>query len=395
VELQGTTAVRQELGRALKAKQLRPTDFSLRALAESFLSREFVDNLHPKRGSWGAPGVTFQSFLEADGGAVAWHDFTNITGQIFFNYLKEAYEMEEFVFSKLVEIRQTDILDLERIPGVSPIGDEFTVIPEGGEYPNFGVTEDFIDIPYKQKRGGIVPVTKEAIFADRTGMLLERCRKLGWWLGWNREKRIIDALIDEGPGAKSATLGGHRYRWRNQDYPTFGTPPTTPWTNVVSGNGLVSWVSIQTAWLTLAQITDPFTGEPILIKPTHLIVTPDLEATAWRILNATNVQTHVGGYATSGNLQDIHAPSPVQAIFGNLQIASSRLLRVRSALATDWWLTNPKKQVAYFAAWDVTTEEAPANNADMWRRDIVFQFKASEMGAAATLEPRVACENHQ
>lgn len=388
----GTTAATRHLSEALHKGQVHPTDFSIRELAEAYMGPEWVDDLRPKRGSRSDVAINRQ-LLEADGTAVQYSDFSNITGQIFFNYLKESYEFEDFVFTKLVETRMSDILDMERIPGVSHVGDEFSIIPEDGEYPTMGMAEDFIDVAAKIKRGGIVPVTKEAIFGDRTGYLLERAKKLGWWLGWNKEKRVVDALIDNGPGAKSATLpGGHRYRWRNTDYATFQS--TSPWINNQTANPLTSWVSVQTLWLLMAQITDPFTGEPIIVKPTHLIVSPDLEMTAWRVLNATEVRTHWSGYATTGNLQDQAGPSPISAVIGNLKIASSRLLRTRASLATDWWLSNPRAQVAYFAAWDVLTEEAPSFTQEAFRRDVVFQFKASEMGAAGTLEPRVSAASH-
>ena len=376
----------QHLTEALRAKKIHPTDFSIRELAEAYMGREWVESLHPKHGM-------ARPVLEADGAAVALSDFGNITGQIFFNTVKEAYDNEEFVFSKLVPTRPSTIIDsMEKIPGISGVGDEFSVIGEGGEYPNFGVSEDYQEISVKQKRGGLVPVTKEAVLGDRTGVLLDRAKSVGFYLGLNREKRIIDALIDENAGAKSAALGGHRYHWRGTTYATHQA--TTPWVNVVSSNALASWVSVESAWLKLAAIVDPFTQEPILIKPTHLVVTPQLEATAWRILHTTNVQTHFGGYATSGTLQDQHAPSPVAAVFGNLQIASSRLLAARAATDTDWWLSNPSKQCAYFSIWDVLTEEAPANNREMFHRDIVHIVKVSEMGCAATIEPRCTCESN-
>jgi len=384
VEHLGPRRTTKHLTESLEAKHLRPEDFSLRELAEAFMGREWVDNLHPKRGRFYGRDV-----LEA-ADAVSYSHFGNITGQIFFSSIKENYEAPEFVFSKIIPTKPSEILDMEKIPGIGDMGDEFSVIGEADEYPNFGVVEDYIEIAAKEKRGGIVPVTKEAIFGDRTGKLLERCKKIGYFEGLNKEKRLIDAVIDENAGAKSAVLRGHRYHWKGVSYTTY---VTTPWNNIQTSNALVNWTDIENAWLRLVQMTDPYTGEPIMVTPKHLVVTPQNLMTAKRILKATNVQTHSGGYATTGNLVDTHAPSPIQEVVGNLEVVWSALLAARQSTDTDWQLGDLSKAIAYYSAWDLTTEDAPANSPAAFRRDIVFEHKVSEMGVAATVEPRALVES--
>ena len=43
---------------------------------------------------------------------------------------------------------------------------------------------------------------------------------------------------------------------------------------------------------------------------------------------------------------------------------------------------------AYMENWPISTIEAPANSHDEFHRDIVRQWRVSERGAAAVLEPR-------
>jgi hypothetical protein len=62
-------------------------------------------------------------------------------------------------------------------------------------YPSLGFGEDYIETPQTTKRGFIVPVTKEAIFFDRTNLILQRAAEVGEVLGLNKEKRLIDLLI--------------------------------------------------------------------------------------------------------------------------------------------------------------------------------------------------------
>jgi hypothetical protein len=379
VELNGVRKTGRQLRESLGKKELSTDDFSIREMAEAFMGREWVQSLHPKSGRRPA-------LREASGDAVAFGQLSNITGQIVFSAIKESYDYEEFVFSQVIPTRPTNLLDIEKIPGISGVGDEFDVVQEAAEYPMVGVSEDWIEVAAKRKRGGIIAVTKEAIFTDKTGQLLDRARKLGWWLGLNREKRLIDCLIDENTGAASITAGGHRYHWKGTSYGTYQS--SSPWANVVTGNALANWVNIDSAWKKLAAMTDPYTGEPILVQPTTIIVTPDLFHTARYVTSATEVRNQTNLAAGNTNRETL-SPSPIE----NYRILMSRLLKARAATDTDWWFGCPEKAFAYFSAWDLVTEEAPANSREAFMRDITFQFKASEAGAAATLEPRLMTEN--
>lgn len=391
VELNGSTLTANRMIGLLEKKTVRPHDFSLREVATAFMGREWVENLHPKWGRF----AEHTALLEADGSAVSYADFSNITGQIFFNAVQQSYEYDSanFPFSQVIPTKPTDILDMEKIPGISEVGDEFTVIGEAEEYPNFGVSEDYIEVAAKAKRGGIVPVTKEAILGDKTGDLLTRCKNLGFWLYMNKETRLVDCLIDENAGAVSAALQGHRYHWKGTSYATYQT--STPWDNVATSNGLVDESDLEQAWLTMVAITDPYTGHPINQKPTHLIVTPQNLMAAHRALRATEVRTHAGGYPTSGNPLETASPPGLRGVpeLQNLTILYSQLLASRAATDTDWWLGAPGKAFAYYSVWNVEPEEQGKDSEAGFRRDVVMEFKVSEMGAAATENPRFMVES--
>ena len=94
-------------------------------------------------------------------------------------------------------------------------------------YPQLGFGEDYIETPSTTKRGFIVPVTKEAIFFDRTHLVLSRAAEVGEILGLNKEKRIIDVVI----GATN------NYKWKGTTYNTYQT--SAPWIN--RGQRATSW----------------------------------------------------------------------------------------------------------------------------------------------------------
>ncbi len=362
-----------EVGAALESKQLRPDDFSIRQLFENFVEggREAVDSWNPRHGG-GDGGVSMQLLEEM--GAVTSGGFAKISGQIIYNAILDAYQMEAFVFSPMVRTIPT-MFNGERIAGISRIADNAEIVDEGRRYPEAGVSEDFIDTPMTTKRGMIVSLTKEAVFFDRTNVLTQRCSEVGEFLGLSKEKRIIDAVIDENTTAA-------RYKWKGTTYANFQS--TSPWINLTTGNALADFTNIDKAEQTMAAITDPYTGEPILVDPTDLIVPRGLLYTARRIVSAPDIDVITPGYETSGNPTITKSKNPVKAY----TIVSSNLLTARMGTKTSWYIGNINKAVGYMENWPLTTIQAPANSEVEFTNDIVMRWKSSERGAAAVLEPR-------
>ena len=169
-ELDGATKTAHHLSESLREGHLTPEDFSVRDLAEALVpdGREWVRLLDPRSGG-------NVSILEAADG-VDVTAFLNVTGQVIYSKILNAYEQEGFVVSKLVQNIPTR-LDGEKIPGASRVADEIDEIAPGMPYPNLGFGEDYIETPSTSKRGFIVPVTREAIFFDRTHLIPEPRRR--------------------------------------------------------------------------------------------------------------------------------------------------------------------------------------------------------------------------
>ena len=130
-------------------------------------------------------------------------------------------------------------------------------------YPSLGFGEDYIDTPQTTKRGFIVPVTKEAIFFDRTHLILQRAAEVGEVLGLNKEKRLLDLLVGT----------TNNYTWKGAAYNTYsaagtGVAPDGNWVNQLTDE-LVDWTDVDAAEQLFANILDPNTGEPVLIAGDH------------------------------------------------------------------------------------------------------------------------------
>ena len=314
------------------------------------------------------------SVLEA-GEGVDVTAFLNVAGQVIYSKILEAYSHEAFVVSKLVDTVPTR-LDGEKIPGIGRISDEATEIHPGMPYPNVGFGEDYIETPSTTKRGLIVPVTKEAIFFDRTNLVLSRAAEVGEILGLNKEKRLIDLVI----GATN------NYKHKGTDYNTYYASGG-PWVNVLAANELLDWTDVDAAEQLFADILDPNTGEPVLVKATTVLVMPAYRHAAHRVFNAAEIQ-----YAPTGGNTTTVAANPL----GNYLVVESRLAYRRviasgelSDDAKKWWFLGEfKKAFAYMENWPITVTQSPPGSEADFSQDIVVRFKASERGAAAVLNPR-------
>ena len=224
-----------------------------------------------------------------------------------------------------------------------------------------------------------MPVTKEAIFFDRTNLVLSRAAEVGEVLGLNKEKRLIDLVI----GATN------NYKWKGTDYDTYYARPATArhWINELADNELVDWTDVDAAEQLFADILDPNTGEPVLVQATTVLVMPAYRHAAHRVFNAAEITYTAGGAATTTT-----AANPL----GNYRVVESRLAYRRivasgesAADAKKWWFIGDfRKAFAYMENWPITVTQSPPGSEADFNQDIVVRFKASERGAAAVINPR-------
>ncbi|MCO6045759.1 hypothetical protein NG895_17820 [Aeoliella sp. ICT_H6.2] len=366
-QLDGGERTVEHLSEALREKHLVAEDFSIRDLAEALVpdGGEWVRTLDPRSGG--------THVLEAADG-VDTTAFQSVAGQVIYSKILDAYAQQAFVVSKLVDTVPTR-LDGEKIPGVGRLEDVDAEVGPGMPFPHVGFGEDYIETPATTKRGFIVPVTKEAIFFDRTNLILRRASEVGELLGLNKEKRLLDLVIGV----------TNNYKWRGTSYDTYQT--SGDWVNELASNELVDWENVDAAEQLLADILDPNTGEPVLVSGTTVLVMPAYRHAAHRVFNAAEIQYSAANSATS-----TLAANPL----GNYTVAESRLAYRRivasgetAADAKKWWfLGDFRKAFAYMENWPITVTQAPRGSEAEFAQDIVLRFKASERGAAAVIDPR-------
>lgn len=365
-ELDGAKKTVEHLSEALTTKQLQPEDFSLRDLAEGLIpdGHEWVRTLDPRTSG----GV---NLLES-GEGVDLTAFLNVSGQIVHSRIMESYTQEAFVASKLVRTIPTR-LDGEKIPGTTPLPDGAAEVAPGMPYPSLGFGEDYIETPATTKHGLIVPVTREAIFFDRTNLVLSRAAEVGEILGLNKEKRLLDLVI----GATN------NYKWRGTGYNTY--LGSGAWVNVKGDNELVDWRNVDAAEQLFADILDPHTNEPVLVDANTVLVMPAYRHAAHRIFNTSEIN-YVDGVSNTTVTNPLRRYRVYESRLAYRRVVASG---VTAENAKKWWFVGDfSKAFAYMENWPITVTQSPPQSEADFNSDVVVRFKASERGAAAVINPR-------
>ena len=369
-ELDGPKQTVRHLNEALQKKELRSEDFSIRDLAEALIpnGRDWVRELDCRPGSSAA-------LMEGDGLDVT--AFMNVTKQMVFSKILESYHSETFVMSKLIETIPTQF-DGEKVPGTGGIAESGREVPPGMPYPNVDFAEDYIETPGTVKRGLIVSITKEAIFFDRTHLILSRAAQVGEVLALNKEKRILDMVL----GITNT------FKWKGKGYNTYCSAANDPYINTMASNPLLDWENLENAENLFANMLDPYTKEPVLIEPDTVLVMPQKRGQAYRLFHPAAEQ--------SQTVLETNTVSSVPNPYGHYKVIASRIAYrrlidngVTAANAQEhWYLGNFRKAFAYMENWPITVTQSAAGSEADFEQDIVIRFKASERGAPAVINPR-------
>lgn len=361
--LQKTT---EHLKDALESRQLNFKDFSIRDLARNLISNEYVDNL------WGKSATTVME------SAVDSAAFSSITGQIIFSKILTAYKNPAFIGDQLVTVMPSNFLDSEKLGGIGIIADEFDdIVEEKHAYGKIGMNEEYVTIPASEKRGRLLDITREAIFADRTGEMMNRAQSIGNAIGTRREKRILDVVV----GTENTYT---RNGVTTNTYLTAGA-----YVNSQSGNALISWDDIDASEQLLWAMTDPSTGEPISVTPNMLLVPPALRTTAHRIVSST--ETSTGDITTGAGIQ-MHGPNPIAG--QGYSWLSNQWVKQATNSDSTWFHGDFKSAFGYKEIWPMEVKRLPTYHLED-ENDIVFRMKAYYHGVPFVLDPRHVVKNAQ
>lgn len=371
-----------ELTTLLEAGEVDVRRLSIRRLYETFCEfngerneleahRYLEDRRHGRR------EVTL---LEAGGNAVSTAAFANIFGQIQFSRVMDQLQSPKFIGDRLMTTVPAETQSVEMRPGVSMLGDSASDVGENEEYPEVGLNEDYIVIEQKIKDGFIVSVTDETIWEDKTGQVLRMANDGARAMGITMEKEKLDTALG---------LTDRYQRKNGSKQATYGNTHTEgDFDNLRGTNTLTDYTDIENALLLFDAITDPNTGEPVvLIGPMQLVVPTKLNMTASNILNA--VQLKIG--ADSGSVQQM-VPNPLNVADAGaprIELVSTAYVKQRTNSDSTYFIGDFKRAFEYVEVWPVQTFVQQGQSSESgFKSDVVARYKTRRKGVPAVVEPR-------
>lgn len=378
VEMRETAAIVVD---AIKTGEIKLSDISLRDIAESTLGEAGMRVLAKQPEG----GLVVDKMSEAVA-PVNLSLFSNITGQMIYQGIYEAYSAPEYIGEQLVTM-ETSREDNTRVPGIAPIDDDAIEVEEGGEYPDVKFGEDYIDIPQSKKRGLKIGVTREAVFFDRTGQVLEQARTVGDRLALNREKRILRTVLGIDNTFKRKGVA-------RDTYVTAAENANDPRKNEIVQE-LTDYTALDTVMATFAAMKDDRkTGEPIVVNPKLMLVNDALTYKARDILKATEVTLNPG--VTSGVSTRMPNPYSGQSVLVASPWVKALLVAagVSAANAAKYWYMGDFKKAFRYRTLFPLQVIAAQNDKDSFDRDVIAQFRADERGVPYVWAPWYVVNAH-
>jgi len=383
----GREYVLHHLQESYDKKEITPEDFSIRDLAETLIpgGREMIGDW--SRAHRGGYQVT-EAAHAVDTGAMS-----NITGQLFFNKIKDNLTADEFIGDQLVSVMPSNIQGEEIVPGIGTSEDELDDnISEGDPYPLIGLVEETVTIPAAEKKGRILGLTREVIIADKTGLLIERAGAMGTIFGIRKEKSILDVAL----GVVNP------YRYKGEPRLTYGDGTTAGqamgFLNEATAN-LVNYTDVQEVADLFYRQRDPISNEPFTHSPTtiicgktpawaHRAVVRDTEVRLGLIDTAPGIQS-IGKNRIPWNLDILNNEWVIQRLLLATGGAGGITAANRAAANLYWVIGKPKAAFVWKELWPLFVEEAPNNSEVQFTEDVWLRFKTGYYGVTGVLEPRL------
>lgn len=372
--------------------RFRPTEFSLRDLAEATIGEEWAAKLNPNMVQKAQLFEEVFPILEAGAGALAASQFANINaftavvaGLLEVSVL-EGFQTPEFIADQLMPAEPTRMFEGRKVIGASRIGDRAEERLPGMPTTRINIGERWITQPRTVENALASEVSQEAVYLDLTGEVLQNASDVGTWLGYRKELRCIDAFI----GVTNS------YVYKGSAYNTY---IAAGYFDNDFSNELLHWDNVQAVLIKFRDMKDPETNTRILTNPNTILVNAEKLIVARSIVGdlAGMVQYRDAPGATSDPQQVREFNSPYKGMFN---ILTSPLVYERCTAADGlnlsasnagkyWWTFQKGKPFKYAQNWPLRVQQAAPNNLEMIDRGIVLYVKADERGIPMVYEPRL------
>jgi hypothetical protein len=399
--------------------------------ADGFRIRDLYENLVVTRSTGEPVGRTFINdymdpqhprHIMEEGGAISAVDstaFAGITGQLMVTQVLEPFQREEFMARKMMPTYASPLVQEKWIGLATPKdpGKNALRVAEGEPFKMFGFGEEYVQTPPTRKYGGIIGLTKEAVFFDRTGQITDRAQDIGYLMALYEEKEALGVMIGgttdptyfiEKRQFDSAPVNIDLFQaatgsTSTQLYTAYNSRPY-PFVNEVPNNPLNDYKAIEAGDKYFTNTVDPNTGEPIVVGKPFVFVSHTQRVRALQIFQAENIaKITQAGLTTIGSVATISPNVLSQIGMTYANVVTSRQLKAQMvaqlgltlAQADDvWFYGDPTEAFRWVQNWPVAVIQAPSNSEAEFNQDIIMRWKASAQGRAAIRNPRVWQRNN-
>jgi len=284
--------------------------------------------------------------------------FPTIAGEIISQVIIDAYKAFPKAGDNLVRTVPSRVKE-SKVAGWKAIG-EIKRVYEREPYSQVTPPDEKYVRIQNKKYGGMLDLTKESIFFDQTGELMDRARMLGEEGARYREELIMNTVVDS---ASTSYDLGELYASGNSNLKTSNSLGTTGWENVHVALLEKKDEEDKPIWV--------MGDRPVLLIPANLWPT------------AEKLMRNEYGSLGTANL-DINLARNMFDIVINPYLASG---------STTWWYGGFKRQFRWEEIWPLETfSRVGQDTEEGFNRDIIQQFKVSFYGGCGAVDTRYVYE---
>ncbi len=379
----------------LRPGRASPKEYSIQTIAEALMGHEFVkEYYHP------VSGFDFGLDPRLQEAAIDPSAFINVStlnlaiSGLVNAEIMERFNQPEFIGRNLVTIKPTKMngqkmIGVARMPTVSKAAKGRM---PGEQHAEIGFTDVYQTTPETLEQALKCRVTKEAVFYDLTGEVLDEAGMVGHECAYQQEKDIADMLL----GVTSS------YNRNGTSYSTYQT--ATPYINDFV-NPFSDETDVDDARQLFVNMLDPESGKEIIVNAHTILCMPGRELKFREQIFGTNVQI---GTQAAGNFPARWTESKPQldkvgggaytvqalsAIWYNRATASDGLALSASDAKEYWWVGDPQKAGLWMENWPLTPWQANADELVMKDTGLIAVFGANYRGVPFMREPRFLVRN--
>lgn len=301
--------------------------------------------------------------------------FPNIAGQIISSVVIEAYQAFPKVGLSNVRVVPSKLKE-SRVVGWNAIG-KIREVKEREDYKEVVPSDEkVVKIPNK-KYGGLMTLTKEDIFFDQTGELLNRARGVGEEGARWQEELILKGFLDLSSNVyNKGALYSASAPTKNSD------GSWTPGQNILSGaTSALGTAGMEKMYMNLLAKTDE-QAKPIWVMSDRLQVM--IPANLWA--TAKKLQNNDYGPQGTANLD--------RNLFNNMFDFFVNPYYAAPTTAVDWYGGVFKRQFRWEEVWPLETYTRTGQDTEEgFKNDVIQQFKVSLYGGIGADDFRYIYKN--